>query len=82
MVNCQACGRTHVHEGTLAVSHQAGEVQLNEQQFMLSQIRALAPVPVLETSEAASISGWAFRLLWQVVLLLAALSGYLMLVKR
>ena len=82
MVNCQACGRTHVHEGTLAVSRQAGEVQLNEQKFMLSQIRALSAVPVLDSSDGASISGRAFGLLWQVVLLLAALSGYLMLVRR
>jgi hypothetical protein len=76
MVQCQACGGTHVHEGTLNVSRQPGEVQLGGQQFTLNQIRALAPAPVLErpAESGVALPGWAFNLLLQAGIALTALS--------
>jgi hypothetical protein len=73
MLDCAVCGRTHTHEGTLAISRRPGEFELGGHTFDLSQIRALHPT-LEQRSDAIILSGRAVSLLWQAALLLAAFS--------
>jgi hypothetical protein len=41
MVQCSACGQTHVHEGTLGVTARPGEVEIVGQVYEFTQVRAL-----------------------------------------
>ena len=76
MVDCDACGGTHVHEGTLALARQPGEVQLGGRSYPVHQIRALVDVPATEAAaEGITISMRAFQMLWQAGLLLAMLAA-------
>jgi hypothetical protein len=45
MVQCAACGRTHVHEGTLGVAPRPGELQIAGRTYEVSQVRALILAP-------------------------------------
>ena len=75
MVQCRACGGTHVHEGTLDVARRPGEVQLDGYCFLLSEIRALVAAPLSEGDELRTVNLPRADLLWRALLLLAALSA-------
>lgn len=45
MVQCAACGRTHVHEGTLGAAQRPGELEIAGRNYDVTQVRALVLVP-------------------------------------
>jgi len=75
MVQCPACGSTHVHEGTLNVAAQPGEVQLDGHAYAVGQIRALTAAGPEPADDRRGIPRPLFNLLWQAGLLLMALSA-------
>jgi hypothetical protein len=76
MVECPVCGGTHVHEGTLGVARQPGEVEVAGHAYSLGQIRALTPAPGAEPLDRTlAIPRPLFDLVWQAGLLLLGLSA-------
>jgi hypothetical protein len=75
MVQCPACGNTHVHEGTLAAAALPGEVQLDGHAYAISRIRALTAAGPEPAGRQRVVPPSLMNLVWQVGLLLMALSA-------
>jgi hypothetical protein len=75
MVQCPACGGTHVHEGTLDVAPLPGEVQLDGHAYAIGQIRALTSAGSEPGRRERGVPRPVFDLVWQAGLLLMALSA-------
>ncbi len=77
MVDCPACGRTHGHEGKLALSRRPGEIEVDGHVFDLTEVRALHPAPVSETeSHGFTISAPMLRFAIQAMFILSMLVAF------
>jgi hypothetical protein len=72
MVQCPACGGTHVHEGTVSLSSLPGEIQVDGHTYSVGQVRA---VLALSEPDAATISRRMFDLVILSGVAFAALSA-------
>ncbi|MGE0544620.1 MAG: hypothetical protein AB7R89_31055 [Dehalococcoidia bacterium] len=72
MVQCPACGGTHVHEGTVSLASLPGEIQVDGHTYALGQVRA---VLALTEPERATISRRMYDLVVLSGVALAALSA-------
>ena len=61
MVQCTACGRTHVHEGTLGAARRPGELQIAGRTYEVTQVRALVLAPS-DGDAATAVSRSLFNL--------------------
>lgn len=75
MVQCPACGGTHVHEGKLDAAALPGEVRLDGHAYAVGQIRALTATGPEPADHKRGIPRQVFDLLWQAGVLLMALSA-------
>lgn len=76
MVDCPACGRTHGHEGKLALSRRPGEIEVDGHVFELTEVRALNPAPVSEgDSNGILISAPVLRFAIQAMVILSMLAA-------
>jgi len=71
MVQCNACGGVHVHEGTVSLAHQPGEIEVDGHRYALRDVRAVIALP---EPEGAAIPRATFDLMLVGGLALAALS--------
>lgn len=55
MVECLACGGTHVHEGMLAAAREPGELQIDGRSYPFNQVRALISAPATEIDPAPAM---------------------------
>ena len=53
MIDCRACGRLHVHEGTVSLAREPGAIVVDGRSLPLGQVRALVAVPAPELESAA-----------------------------
>jgi hypothetical protein len=72
MVECPACGGTHVHEGTIALSSRPGEILLDGHTYSLGQVRAVVTLP---ESDGVAIPRPVFDLVFLAGLALAAITA-------
>ena len=75
MVQCTACGGTHVHEGTLAATGRPGELLVDGRSFPLTAIRALVTVSTPDAEPEPTISRGLYNLAWLSGIALAALTA-------
>lgn len=45
MVQCSVCGGAHVHEGTVSLARQPGEIEVGGARFALRDVRAVLALP-------------------------------------
>jgi hypothetical protein len=45
MVNCTVCGGVHVHEGTVSLARQPGEIEVGGHAYPVGQVRAVVTLP-------------------------------------
>jgi hypothetical protein len=62
MVQCAACGRTHVHEGTLGAAARPGELQIAGWTYEVTQVRALVLAPSDGDADTTAIPRAPFNL--------------------
>ena len=62
MVQCAACGRTHVHEGTLGTAPRPGELEIAGRNYDVTQVRALVLAPSDGEATTALVSRPLFNL--------------------
>ena len=62
MVQCAACGRTHVHEGTLGAASRPGELQIAGRTYEVTQVRALVLAPCEGDASSTLVSRPLFGL--------------------
>lgn len=72
MVQCPACGGTHVHEGTVSLASLPGEIQVDGHTYAVGQVRAAL---ALTEPEQVTISRRTFDLVLLSGIALAALSA-------
>ena len=65
MVECDACGGTHTHEGTLAAARKPGELEIDGRTYPYGRVRAL----VLAPSEGEGAELGVPRTAWNVALI-------------
>jgi hypothetical protein len=53
MVRCGACGGSHVHEGTLSLARNPGEIEMGGHRYALLDVRALVALPEPDGHEVA-----------------------------
>ena len=72
MVDCPACGRLHVHEGTVSLAREPGAITVDGRSLPLGQVRAVLAVPPSENEgvgiprrvvDLAFVGGLAFAAL-------------------
>lgn len=73
MVQCPACGGTHVHEGTVSLSSRPGEIQIDGRDYALGQVRA---VLALSEPTGTEVPRRVFDLIFLSGIGLAALSAF------
>lgn len=72
MVQCPACGGTHVHEGTVSLASLPGEIQVDGHTYAVGQVRAAL---ALSEPDKATISRRTYDLVLLSGVALAALSA-------
>jgi hypothetical protein len=45
MVHCGACGGSHVHEGTVSLAREPGEIEVDGHRLAVMDVRALVALP-------------------------------------
>jgi hypothetical protein len=53
MVRCGACGGSHVHEGTLSLARNPGEIEMDGHRYAVLDVRALVALPEPDGREVA-----------------------------
>lgn len=73
MVQCAACGGTHVHEGMMSLSPRPGEIEMDGRTYALGQVRAVLALP---EADVPAIPRRVFDLALLSGVALAALSAF------
>jgi hypothetical protein len=72
MVDCSVCGGSHVHEGTVTLARQPGEIDVDGARYPLRDVRAVLALP---EGESRTISRAMFDLVLLGGFALAAFSA-------